>query len=402
MAMKLAIFELDASGHHLAYVRLVNFAAKMAGFAVVLWTFEHVLRSEEYRVHLAGMGVETETWPGTLPNENAFDVATTKLRVLNHFIREYRVDHVHVPYADGLVQVAATQRFYSPHLFQTKPCIDGLTMRGPIAYCRGASRRGLSAWTSFMATCAAPWRNIQIIDPLYHATVGRLPRPIRNKFTLVPDPVHSLTTFERNQARVRFGISPDARVLGCVGGLDERKGIDRLVHAFAAARLESRDILLLAGQTTAPVRHALAQLNAALRSRVILVEGYLATTDIDAALSATDVVCLPYPMHVGSASIAIRAAAHGKPVLGTNFGWLGYMLPLLDMGWTFEPGSNENLTNALPEALARAGEHAPSARTARFVKYSTAENFIAHLIHIWRPDLPVFNDLITWASVLAL
>ena len=142
-----------------------------------------------------------------------------------------------------------------------------------------------------------------------------------------PDPVESKPRIDQGVARRRLGVPESGRYLGSVGLMDERKGIDRLITAFANAPLEPDDRLLLVGQSSLAVRDLLEGPMADLvrDGRIVAIDRYVDNEEFSAAISALDVVCTPYPQHIGSASVVIRAAAAGarschRPLDG--LGWL--------------------------------------------------------------------------------
>lgn len=381
----------------MAYARLVFDAALESGFTPVLLTTDAVTKSVEYRIHFEGARPELHICKphaskGSSPIQSAF----AKLLTFNVATRTSGCDAIYVPYGDGLAQVKAISRLTPSFSSRSDPVVDTLVMRGSIAYPRAGFRSSMAAWASFAAMRLAPWRSFQVIDPLFYSKLASLPTPLRSKFNLIPDPVLDLTPHPKNDARDHLGIARSARVLGCVGGIDERKGIHVLLRAFSAANLSSTDILLLAGPTSKRVHEELKQLSPTRRKQVITIDEYLATCAMDRALCAMDLVCLPYVQHVGSASIAIRAAAHQRPVLGTNSGWLGYMIPTMNLGWTFQPGKVSLLATALQSALEQSPGFHCSDRALRFVKYSTAENFKAHLSQIWARPPSAAREVLSW------
>jgi hypothetical protein len=90
------------------------------------------------------------------------------------------------------------------------------------------------------------------------------------------------------------------------------------------------------------------------------------------------VVCTPYPRHIGSASIAIRAAAAQRPVLASDYGWLGAIVPRFDLGWITDVCRPEIFSKSLSEALEQSRHFKPSSRSLGYVKYSSVPNFKAH------------------------
>ncbi|HMB95735.1 MAG TPA: hypothetical protein VKK61_06815, partial [Tepidisphaeraceae bacterium] len=116
------------------------------------------------------------------------------------------------------------------------------------------------------------------------------------------------------------------------------------------------------------------------------------------ALTAMDVVGAIYPRHIGSASIAIRAAAARRPVLAHHFGWLGEIVPRFDLGWTCDATNPLELQQAIAISLRRAADFHPSEAAERFVAFHSIENFRAHWTAEIRRHLNLQQspDLRTW------
>ncbi len=82
--------------------------------------------------------------------------------------------------------------------------------------------------------------------------------------------------------------------------------------------------MLLAGRATDEVR---GLLNERFRSlfesgRVFTLDRFLSQEELWAACIAADIVCTPYPSHIYSASIVIRAAKARVPSLANDIGWM--------------------------------------------------------------------------------
>jgi len=162
--------------------------------------------------------------------------------------------------------------------------------------------------------------------------------------------------------------------------MDERKGIDRLVRAFAAARLRDDDRLLLAGRLSESLRRLIQADFADLisRDRLVLMDRYLTDDELCASVTAMDLICTPYPRHVGSASIVIRAAATGRPTLGVDYGWIGFVIPRFQLGWTCAVDAIPDLAMALARALDQAAGFRLSAAGRRFVDFIRSRIFRRH------------------------
>jgi hypothetical protein len=88
-----------------------------------------------------------------------------------------------------------------------------------------------------------------------------------------------------------------------------------------------------------------------------------------------DLVCTPYPRHVGSASIVIRAAGARRPVIGSSFGWVKWAIERFSLGRTCDVENIPALAGTLESGLESAGDFVLSPKAERWVRYHTPENF---------------------------
>ena len=108
-----------------------------------------------------------------------------------------------------------------------------------------------------------------------------------------------------------------------------------------------------------------------------MIDRFLDTADFAAAIGAMDVVATPYPRHIGSASIVIRAAAAGRPVLGGTFGWIGWAVTRFGLGRTVDVADPDAFAAALAQSLEESSHYRPSSAARRFVEFHTPDNYHA-------------------------
>jgi glycosyltransferase involved in cell wall biosynthesis len=305
-----------------------------------------------------------------------------------------------VPYADGLTQGLGLRRLWLGGNLPGGVTSEALLMRGSYAYARTNWKQRVSAAFSLTTTGFSPWSRIHILDPIPYEMIQRRGGSLARRAQLIPDPVPQPRVTDRTEARRMLGIPEDGRYLGCVGVLDERKGIDNLIRAFAAAKLSEEDRLLLLGGMSAGIRRLVNdEYGALLRAqRIVAIDRYATDLEFEAAVAALDLVCTTYPRHIGSVSIAIRAAAAGKPVLASDWGWLGLVVPRFGLGWTCDATSVEALTAAIPTALDRAASFTIGEGGRRFVEFHSVRNFQAswRCMLRQRMGLPAEEDVRTW------
>jgi glycosyltransferase involved in cell wall biosynthesis len=169
-------------------------------------------------------------------------------------------------------------------------------------------------------------------------------------------------------------------VAGCVGVLDERKGIHLLVEAFEAAPLPSDARLLLVGTCTPGVKAAVVRLRArpGFAGRVHVVDRWVTDEQMMTALAAMDLVVAAYPGHVGSASIVLRVMAAQRPVLGSPTPWIARHVASYGAGWVSDVDNREAFASDLARAMADAPSWRPSPRVRELLAFNSPENFMAH------------------------
>jgi glycosyltransferase involved in cell wall biosynthesis len=275
----------------------------------------------------------------------------------------------------------------------------------------------LKAFASRAAVARGPWSVLHHLDPLVYDRLRARGEPrsrLERGMRLMPDPVEPPSGATRAEVLARYGLPDDgARYIGTVGLMDIRKGAHLLVRAFAAAasdalppaeRLRETDLLLLAGPQDATVRALLTgEFRGLVQSgRIRCLDRVLSAVEMADVLAAMDLVCTPHARHVGSASIVIRAAAAGRPVLGSSFGWIGYVLDRFGLGSTVDESDPGRFARSLRPALDASSDFRVPAAAKRFVQFHSPQNFRA----AWtanlrrRMGMPPAPGALTWEWVL--
>ncbi|HLM06931.1 MAG TPA: glycosyltransferase family 4 protein [Blastococcus sp.] len=129
----------------------------------------------------------------------------------------------------------------------------------------------------------------------------------------------------REEARASLGIPASSTVFLCIGFIQEHKGFDRAVRAFAG--LAAHDCRLdVVGSTRLDEPDFVAYLNqldrlCAETPGAHLHEGFVSDELFDRWIIASDVVVLPY-RHIWSSGVLERAALYERPVIATRVGGL--------------------------------------------------------------------------------
>ncbi len=160
-----------------------------------------------------------------------------------------------------------------------------------------------------------------------------------------------------DEARRRYGLPEDAKVLISVGALVERKGFHRVIECLPALLADHPKLHYLIVGGANPEGDMLAALHAqvaaaGLEDRVHFL-GALAPADLKWPLSAADVFVLA-TRNEGWANVFLEAMACGLPVVATDVGGNREVVCRPELGRIVPFGDAAALTAALGDALQRA------------------------------------------------
>jgi glycosyltransferase involved in cell wall biosynthesis len=402
--MRILIYCPEHSGHHLQYLHHLlapvselasEIAVAVPSEAVDTFWYDHYLapRADEVRVD------------ASLPAyERTLISALRQAAHLRRVIRELEPDHVLIPSADGLVDVLAALTVVGVRAVPPGLEVEGLLLRGSFAYRGGGPLGGLRRRLILALRSRAPLSRIHHLDPIPFAMIIDRGGSLARRSGLMPEPVEAPSNLDRESARAELGIPTPGRYIGCAGGMTCRKGIDLLIKAFASAELAPEDRLLLAGRTDDEVRELIDGPCAELvdRERMVVLDRYFSDTEFTTLFRAMDVVCTPYPRHVGSSGVVIRAAAARRPLLATSFGWIGSTVERFSLGRTCRVTDTTAFSEAIAESLAEASELELGEAARRLCAFHTVANFQ----HAWtarlreRLGMPPSPVAPTWEQVL--
>jgi glycosyltransferase involved in cell wall biosynthesis len=360
-------------GHHLNFARLVAAGFRRLGVRPTLATTEEAERSRE----LADAQVPILRLPARQAGGRT-EILWHQLEDLRRLAQERPWNRIALPAGDGLLQVLGLAAQAGVRIFRPELPIEALVLRGSVAY-PASPMFHLKHRVSLRCLERAPVTVRHHLDPVFLDWL-RVQPPPRTEWRLMPDPVEIPAPLDRQTARMRLGIPADGIVAGCVGVLDERKGIHLLVDAFGAARLPSDARLLLVGMCTPGVKDVVIRLRARpeFARRVHVVDEWVTDEKMMVALAAMDLVVAAYPGHVGSASIVLRVMAAQRPVLGSPTPWIARQVSNYGAGWLSNVDDREAFASDLARAIVDAPSWRPSPRVRELLAFNSPENFMAH------------------------
>ena len=179
----------------------------------------------------------------------------------------------------------------------------------------------------------------------------------------LPDPVkrYDVSVVETDSLRQALRIEPDRTIFLLFGYLDERKGLEPLLDAITLINptLHHKFCFLLVGPATADFQRVINQKMAAVPSgiQVIPVFREIKGAAIQGYFNLADVVLTLYQQHIGMASVLVRAALSGKPVISSNYGYMGQLVQQEQLGITTDSTAPAAIAHALQQAVTEGVPH---------------------------------------------
>jgi glycosyltransferase involved in cell wall biosynthesis len=237
------------------------------------------------------------------------DVAQVRaLRQLIRSLGPFDIAHGHSSKAGALLRLAARRLrlpcVYTPHAFITlDPEISRLKR---LAY-GGVERR--LARISSRIICVS---NCEYEHAISLGIDAGLLRVVHNG-------IGTLQPAERQLIRERYGLPPDAIVIGCVGRLAHQKAVERLLSAFAmgAAGLANVYVMVVGDGPDREMLEALAS-RQGLSSRIL----FTGAVDGVSAMAAFDIFALP-SRYEALPYVLLEATARGLPIVMSDTGGAG-------------------------------------------------------------------------------
>ena len=380
--MRVLVYEPDHDGHRLTYLgQLLPALADLADVTLVLG--ESAPESAEFQTQLGHVlgRIEIDAWVPRAPRE---PLASGKARAATfaQSLKRHHADHVYIPTADGMAQVLGWNRWRGSNPVPRGTEVEACMHRGGFAYPTAGMKAKLRAEFLRRSIQAAPFDVVHFVDLLVTDWLADHPSALSKRSRLLADPVGDTRPMDKIEARRALGIEEGGRWIGCAGGMDERKGIDLLVRAFARAAakgdIKDDDRLLLVGKVSAAVRPAVEEAKDLVDAgRIHLIDRYVSDDELLASLGSMDVVCTPYPNHIGLSNISLRAVAAHRPVLASTWGWLGIIVPRFELGWTCDVRDTDAFARAIGDTLDRSAAYERPGVADRLIGFHSKENFVA-------------------------
>jgi glycosyltransferase involved in cell wall biosynthesis len=348
------IFESSLDGHRVRYVQILVQHLVSRGEKPTVVLPVDARDSPEFRGALA-VYADRVFFQFVIPRHPTRGLANMWARwnALYLAVKTYAPNNVLVPTADILVQGAFLFRFVWWRSEIRRVRFTYVVLRLRFGYKLFGIRDLASRIATFIALRCAPSSEIYSIDS---GPVRALERfcffPPAVKY--LPDPLlFTGENFDHAHSKILLDLPTDALVIGCVGALDERKGVDLLIDAFLHLDDSARIVLALIGRPSAALKNILKDADTRLSpgKQIILREAYLSEVELARYIAAFDLFAALYFSHLGPSSFVLMCASAGTPVISSHDGWIGRTVVEHDLGWRCEDASPDSILATLVVAV---------------------------------------------------
>ena len=371
MAERILLYEPVHTGHHLKYVQLLLRAFTGRGRDVILASTEETFTSAEYATLLrareslftkvvVNVGAGSRRWE---PWRHAWNLLTVAQR--------HGCDHVFLPFLDAYFRPLGVLSMLRPSMRRLR--LEGILLDGGGSFDTAPRSLGDRMRRTIVQRVLARglFHRVLFLDEVIHDSYVRHFGGTCSGLVLCPDPVEDEHSIPAAEFRARFGLRPEGKVLGVFGMIDASKGVDLLIDAFERHGPAAHEYLFFMGRHTPSVLEHIHRSRAA--SQIVSVDRFVTDDEMISGIHAVDVVGSLYPRHVTSASMVIRAAAAGKPVLGGDVGWTGRNVRRYELGRVCDPRNEASLLEGVRWAF-----HSPRVdpdKAALFARLNSVEHF---------------------------
>jgi glycosyltransferase involved in cell wall biosynthesis len=404
--MRVLVFEAGSGGHSFNYHRLLLPAVAELADELIVVLRHDAMQSEFAQVQLRAMPDGIRWEPSVRkPTGSLLSRQMAFRNAMRDAITRYKPDHVYVPTADPVSQLSGIAAAIGKRDIPRGTEAEAALHRCGFAYPSSSLVKRTMRRIGYWAHTKAPWTRVFNVDVLAYEWVQQHGGEFARRARLLPDPIEVGPELDRREARLSLGLPADGTVIGCVGAINERKGIDCLLRSFAKADLPAESRLLLAGNHDVLIRGLLKNDFAELvrERRIVSIDRYLSVEELQQALAAMDLVCTPYMHQIAIASITLRAVAANRPVLAADDGWCGRMVPAFGMGWVSNPRDTQRFGGAIRTSLEAAPNWKRNDACNKLLEFHNPANFAAIFTERLRERLgkPPVPATISWEDVNA-
>lgn len=175
----------------------------------------------------------------------------------------------------------------------------------------------------------------------------------------LPDPInlHQVDPQEVDRLKEKLKIEDNRHVFLLFGSLDKRKGIYKVLEAIQQFDFQTAQsiCLLFVGRLSSSDRelfkNTVAMVSGSSNVQIIIRDEFIDDDEIQAYFEITDIVLIPYQRHVGMSGILLHAATTRKTMIVSNYGLLGKLVEIYDLGINIDSDCSIDLMKAMKSCL---------------------------------------------------
>ncbi|GAB3541183.1 glycosyltransferase [Spirosoma fluminis] len=361
MARKILLFDTIINGHHADYLtHLIHYWLhyRIKGELIVVTqasfepAFQQLLAQDPAQTTVRFISIPPEDI-ARVHQSSVLRRSFNEWNLLLDYIREHTPTHALMMYSD-IFQLALW-------CGRKSPCpVSGIYFRPDFHY---PAPPGLKARLNMVrkkvtlqgALDRGVLKNLFCLD---HSAVPAL-RAMTPSVTVVPlpDPVKSypIDPAEVAQLRLELGIDPARKVFLLFGTLEDRKGIEPLLESLKQLNpsVHSRVCVLLVGAIKPDYQQQIEHLITEVAPTIQISCVFRDTRgkQIQLYFELADYALALYQRHTGMASVIIRAAVSGKPLLSSDYGYMGQLVQQEQLGAVVDSTSPIAISQLLEQAV---------------------------------------------------
>lgn len=222
-------------------------------------------------------------------------------------------------------------------------------------------------------------------ERLFDPALSALPRNLQDRYLLLPE----ASPWTGNPAPP---VARSSKELLVVGLQTRRKGLEDIAALVEQPDFPAEVRIKIVGRLGDDLQHLRSLLQRQPAARLVWEEAYLSEEEIRKRYAACDYVLVPYTRAFNSTSSVLAwAGAHGKPVVATDHGIVGYRVDKHRLGVVYPSGDVRSLMKQIRQ-LPEVGSTSYDAfrqTCLKFAENSRLEVFKATLArHIMNSILP--------------
>jgi glycosyltransferase involved in cell wall biosynthesis len=382
--MKVLVFEQWHGGHHFNYLEcILPRLAKMVD-RVEIHVTNRTFQSPDFRTQLrSAHALPNVDFKPVLPEISPALAPRDRIQASRNLVQSMksaRPDMTLIPSADAPAMALAFANCAFVNLLKRLGPVEG-TFHTGYGNVRKMKHRAKESVYSLVYR-RVPLTAINFVNANYYEFIRGRGFASSSRMKLVGDPVVQPARIGREAARRLLGIPLEGRYLGILGSLDPRKAIPDLLAAFRAAHLVDSDRLLLAGRLAPSFAELIDREYGDLvkSGRLVVLNRFLTEEELLHGYEALDLATIAYYDFPGLASLALKAIAAGRPVIGHDLGWFGMIVKRFDNGAVVNIYDTAAFAEALRKALDRSASYVETEGIRRLLAFHRVSNFVDNML----------------------